>query len=212
MGRADGAPSGLPRGRVTALDGPVPPDGPVDRVVLVGFMASGKTTVGRRVAERLGWDFVDVDDAIEARTGQTIEELFETRGERGFRRVEADVTEALLGRTGRVIAPGGGWAAHAGGLRGLDARILTVWLDVSPETAVARARADGRVRPLLEVDDPVEVARTLLGRRAVAYGEARLRLDTEGRDPGSLAAEIVSVVRRANETGGRTEPAEHAEP
>lgn len=173
--------------------------GPVDRVVLVGFMASGKTTVGRRLAERLGWDFVDVDEAIEARTGRTIEELFESRGEAGFRAVEAEVTEELLGRSGCVIAPGGGWAAHADGVDDLDPGVLTVWLDVTPETAVARASTDAGVRPLLEVDDPVAVARDLAARRVAAYREARMRLDTEVRDPDRLAEEIERVVRRSGE-------------
>ena len=217
MGRA--AAAAFARGRVTGRGGRDPGRGdshplaaPVDRVVLVGFMASGKTTVGRRVAERLGWDFVDVDHVIEVRTGRSVEELFQSRGEAGFREIEAEVTEALLGRTRCVIAPGGGWAAHAGGLDSLDGGVLTVWLDVSPETAVARAGDDDGTRPLLEVDDPVEVARSLAARREAAYGEARMRLDTEGRDPEGLAEEIVSAVRRANEAGaaGR-EAAGHAE-
>jgi len=212
MGRAAGTPVGLGRGRVIATGSSRPSAGPVDRVLLVGFMASGKTTVGRQVAEKLGWDFVDVDDLIEARTGRSIEELFRTRGEAGFREIEAEVTETLLGRSGCVIAPGGGWAAHAGGLAGIDGGVLTVWLDVSAATAVARARGDEGVRPLLEVDDPLEVARSLAARREGAYGEARMRLDTEGRDPAGLAEEIVSAVRRANEAGVEgTEAAGHAE-
>jgi shikimate kinase len=166
-----------------------PPAG-TRRIVLVGFMGSGKSTVGSLVAARLGWSFLDFDDEIERRAGLSVEEIFRQRGEASFRTLEAEVGEELLRTERTVLATGGGWAAAPGRMEALDAGTLSVWLDVSAGTAVRRLREGGRPRPLLGVPDASEAAERLLEARRAWYGRARLRLDVEGASPEALAEEI----------------------
>ena len=112
--------------------------------MLVGFMGSGKSTVGRLLARRLGWVFVDLDEAVEAATGIKVAELFRTRGEAAFRQLEAEAGVAAAARAQVVIAPGGGWSLVPDRLDGLPEGSLTVWLRVRPETAARRATGTRR--------------------------------------------------------------------
>ena len=164
------------------------------RVVLIGLMGSGKTTVGRALAKQLGWRFVDLDDEVEAAAGRSIERIFAELGEPAFREMEARAGEAALAAERTVLAPGGGWSLAPGRLDGLPAETLSVWLKVSAETAVRRATAHGRVRPLLAGADPLGRARALLAERAPVYGRARLHLDAEGSTPAALAHVIARHV------------------
>lgn len=158
-------------------------------------MASGKTAVGARLATRLGWEFVDADAEVEARSGASVETLFRERGEEGFREVEGRVTGELLEGRRRVLATGGGWpAAEPGRLDDLPADVLSVWLRVPARVAVERAARDGRSRPLLAVDDPEARARELLDRRRPAYAGATLHIDASRASPDALAAAIVEYV------------------
>lgn len=167
------------------------------RVLLVGFMGSGKTTVGRKLARILGWEFVDFDDVVEARSGHTISEIFRRDGEQRFRELEAVVASELLRRRRVVLASGGGWPATRGRMEALDEDTLSVWLRVSPEEAVRRVRAEGPGRPLLDGERPLERAAELLERRREHYALARLALDTEAQEPDELARRVAGEV-----TGG----------
>jgi shikimate kinase len=187
--------------RVVNAEGESPATRPVagspwERVVLVGFMGSGKTTVGRLLAARLGWTFIDLDDEVEAATGIKVAELFRTRGEEEFRRLEAEVGVAAMKRSHTVIAPGGGWSLAAGRMEVLPEGTLTVWLKVTPDTAVRRATRHGRVRPLLLGPDPVAKAKALLDERQSVYARARLQLDAETASPASLAQTIASQMEQ----------------
>lgn len=165
------------------------------RVVLVGFMAAGKSTVGRETARRLGWPFVDLDLEIEARAGRSVAAIFADEGEAFFRELEARVGAELLGRERVVLATGGGWGAVPGRLDALAPDTLSVWLWVDPATAVARAGADGDTRPLLRGAGAMEAARALSRERNPLYARARLHLDGAGASPDTLASAIVDVVR-----------------
>lgn len=178
--------------------GAAPDTGRWQRVVLVGFMGSGKTTVGRHLAQRLGWTFVDLDERVEENTGTSVEDLFRTRGEAAFRVLEAEAGAEALARTRTVLAPGGGWSLAPGRIDGLPEDTLSVWLVVSPETAVRRATGHGRVRPLLGGDDPLRRARALLAEREVVYRRARLHLDGERASPTALARAIVEHMTGAS--------------
>lgn len=175
-------------------------------ILLVGFMASGKSTVGRRVARRLGWEFVDVDALLEDRFGTPVGEIFQEHGEARFREAEEDVTRKALEVPGRVVASGGGWGGVPGRIQDLDASILTVWLQVTPATAVERTRMDSHVRPLLAGNDPVERARRLLQQRAPAYRNATLHLDSEAAPPERLALDIVEYSTGRDRTGPDPDP------
>jgi shikimate kinase len=163
-------------------------------VVLVGFMGAGKTTVGQRLAERLGWRFFDIDDEIVRREGMSIGDIFRTRGEPAFRALERQLTDAVCCEAKAVIAPGGGWILTHGALRRLPAGTVTVWLRVSPEEAVRRLGRDSIERPLLAGSDPLERAREILAAREPFYRGARHVIDVDGREPQDITEEIALLV------------------
>ena len=174
----------------------------VERVVLVGFMAAGKTTVGELLARRLGWTFLDFDDVIEARTGATVPQIFREQGEAAFRALEARLTEELAHAPGVVLAPGGGWITQPELLDMLGPGSLVVWLRVSPEVAVRRALADDVHRPLLSGPDPLGKARQLLAEREPLYYLADVTVDVDVRDPDDVAWEIAERIRLSERAPG----------
>jgi 3-dehydroquinate synthase len=152
-------------------------------IVLVGFMGAGKSTVGRLLAEHLGCDFADSDELIEARTGASVQDIFDHAGEEGFRALERDVVaEALMGSG--VLALGGG-ALGDGATRAAIAEARVVYLEVSLEEALRRLDGD-RSRPLLQADPP-----RLHQARAGTYAAAAdLVVVTDGKKPEEIADEI----------------------
>lgn len=168
------------------------------RVVLLGFMAAGKTTVGRELAVLLGWRFLDVDQEIERRRGRSIPDIFREMGEAAFRAIEAEVASELVVDSEIVLAPGGGWVSGPMDLEALPPETLTVWLRISPEEILRRVSAagdPGETRPLLRSADPLERVRTLLNAREPIYRKAALWVETEARSPHEIADEIARAVR-----------------
>ncbi len=162
-------------------------------IYVVGFMAAGKTTIGRLLADRLGWNFGDLDDDIEAAEGCAIAEIFAGRGEAEFRRIE---TEALRARvraiergTPTVLAMGGGAFAHPGNFELVENHGIAVWLDC-PLEVVKRRVAQAEHRPLAK--DPERFER-LYEERRQAYGRADFRIPIESDDP-AQAVEAVLVL------------------
>lgn len=173
----------------------------IHRIVLVGFMASGKSTVGRRLARRLVWEFVDFDDAIRERVGRSPGEVIRTDGETVFRDLEADLTRTLAGASRMVLAPGGGWLTRPGLLHELGSGTLRVWLRVSLGEALRRAAADDADRPLLgPTEGREERAAALLRTREPLYARAELEVDVDGKDPDVVVDEILARLARP---GGR---------
>ena len=161
---------------------------PPERVVLVGFMGSGKSTVGRILARRLGWGFVDMDERIEERGGRRIAEIFKERGEAAFRREELLVARELQTASRRVIATGGGAFAQAETREALRANAFTVYLAADFEALARRVPADGS-RPLAT---DREIMRRLLEEREPSYRSANLTLDaTEA--PEAIAGRIMAA-------------------
>ncbi len=151
-----------------------PSDAHVGRphLVLVGMMAVGKSTVGRRAAERLGWRFVDADTAIEARVGLTVREVFARDGEVGFRDLESRVLADLLDDDDpSVIATGGGAVLREDNRTHARARAEVVWLRAQPETLLHRLSGRAEARPLLD-GDPAGTIRRLAVERESAYRAA----------------------------------------
>lgn len=169
------------------------------RVLLVGFMGSGKTHVGQLLADRLAWSFRDFDQEIHIRLGLSIPEIFRQHGEAFFRNAEEQIGAELLEERQVVLASGGGWPAGLGRMDGLGADTLSVWLQVTPEEAVRRAREEGPTRPLLAVPDPVAKAREILEKREPFYRKARVLMDTTRRKPEDLAATIESLLNESGE-------------
>jgi len=148
-----------------------------DNVVLIGFMGTGKSAVGRALAARLGRPFVDTDALIEERAGRPIPRVFAEDGEDAFRRLEAEVVEAASARTGAVIATGGGVVLRADNMTRLRSHGIIVALRAAPAAILARVGADGS-RPLLGAN-PAESVRRLLDQRDPLYRDADLVVDTD---------------------------------
>jgi len=152
----------------------------IHNIALIGFMASGKSTVGRTVAERLGFSFVDTDELVEQRAGKSVAAIFAEDGEKKFREYERQVAAELADRRNTVIATGGGFGADPANLASLKTHALVVCLWASPEVLHERARRIGN-RPLLQVPDPLGRIRELLAKRTPVYQQADVLIHTEGR-------------------------------
>ena len=161
-------------------------------LILTGLPGSGKSSVGRAVAERLGRRFLDFDQEIESRTGCSIAELFRTRGERAFRSLELDLTRELAGAPGMILAPGGGWAAIPGALELLRPPGVMVYLRASPEVVLHRMGSSRSARPLLSAPDPLAELRRLLAEREELYLLADHVVDVERID----LQRVTSLVER----------------
>lgn len=157
-------------------------------ILLVGFMAAGKTEVAGELSRALGWPAFDVDALVEEAAGASVAELFAQRGERWFREREAECTSELLSRRGVIVAPGGGWAAREGRLGAVPEHVLSVWLQVSADEAVARARRAPGERPLMADEDRMAA---LLQEREPYYRQAQLHLDTQATSPVEVARQII---------------------
>jgi shikimate kinase len=188
----------------------------VRAVFLVGFMACGKTTIGRQLARRLNWDFVDLDAHIEAREQQSIATIFQERGEHGengYRDAEERALRALTSSLKRdtVIALGGGTFYYP-----KNQEMIRSWPSVFLETPVEelwrRSQEDAGKRPLRK-DDPAEF-RALYNQRLPQYRKATVTIVTSGKDPSSLCVEIESIlqVRGGVESSASTQvPPTHIE-
>lgn len=154
-------------------------------VTLIGYRGCGKTVVGRQLAERLGWSFVDTDQTIEETTGQTIREIFQADGEVAFRRMEAEVLEEALAGRRRVISAGGGAVLARRNRKALRSIGVCVWLTASAEELHRRIAADARSaeqRPkLTDRPDVEEVEAVLQARLPVYEATAERVVGTAGR-------------------------------
>lgn len=168
----------------------------IRNVALIGFMGSGKSSVGRLAAARLDFTFVDTDALIEERAGQRIPELFASRGEAAFRELEREVIAGLAARERLVIATGGGAGANPELLAALKLHALVVWLWVSPESIWHRVRHQGH-RPLLQVPNPEARIRELLAARQPVYRQADVLINADARRAHEVAEQVVKGFRVA---------------
>ncbi len=164
----------------------------MQNVFLVGLMGSGKTTIGRLLARKLGMRFIDSDHEIEARTGATIPWIFEIEGEECFRRREADVIRDLCGQEGIVLATGGGAILNDASRALLRERGTIVYLRASIHSILARTSHD-KNRPLLQTADPRRKLEELLAHREPLYAEmAHLVVDTGRPNVQSMVQIIIN--------------------
>ena len=168
-------------------------DAGLPHVVLVGLPGSGKTTVGRAVAERLDRPFLDFDEEIERREGESVSRIFGERGEAYFRQCERHLTEELRGCGGMIVAPGGGWVANPGLVALLRPPGRLVYLKVRPETALRRLGANRSLRPLLSRPDPLAELKRLHVARRVGYESADWVVDTELHGLQRVIEEVVGL-------------------
>ena len=159
------------------------------KVVLVGFMGSGKSTVGKLLSERLGVPFVDTDVEVEKRTGMDIPEIFKKKGEEYFRGLERRIIEELLSLPYLlVISTGGGLPAYSNNMELLNKKAFTVYLEADFDTLWKRISTDSN-RPLVKLGK--ERVRELFERRRPFYEKAKLRVRTDVNPPKVCVEEIL---------------------
>jgi len=183
--------------------------GPVQawNLVLTGFMATGKTRVGREVARRLGRPFVDMDAVIEARAGKSIPSIFADDGEAAFRRMEAELCRELGGESGLVIATGGGALIDAANRQAMMRQGMVICLSSDSDEIQRRlSRNDAADRPLLDVPDPQAEIVRLLAERQDAYAAIPWQVDTTRLSVDAVVEEVIrlagSVTLQVSYPGG----------
>jgi len=163
-------------------------------IILTGFMGTGKSTIGRLVANKLNRKFVDMDALIEQREGRPIPQIFEQNGEPYFRQLEANLCRELAAQTGLVIATGGGTRVPKENLRVMEQSGLVVCLDCEPEELWRRiGQSDNR--PMLAEQDEGRFTRlwALLEIRTPAYGRIKHHLDVTHLPPGAAAKRVCQL-------------------
>ena len=163
---------------------------PIHNLALIGFMGTGKSSVGRLAASLLHFTFLDTDHVIEARAGRSIAEIFQQEGEPAFRDWERRVVEELTRRTKTVISTGGGLPLNEANLVSLKTHALVVCLWASPETVYERVRG-AEHRPLLKDPDPQARIRELLAVREPYYRQADVLVSTEMRSVRDVAVQVI---------------------
>ena len=170
----------------------------MQNIFLCGFMATGKSSVGRSLAALVGYEFVDMDTLIEAETGMSIPEIFSSRGEAAFRELESRMVDRVTLRTGCVVATGGGTVANRANLQKLKSAGILVTLTASIETILERV-GEAADRPMLHRQEKSERIRALLKERAPFYAEADLTVDTTSRAAEEVAREIAALLQDRSE-------------
>jgi len=168
-------------------------------VALIGFMGSGKSTVGKILSKRLGYSYKDTDKLIEKRTGKTIPKIFEDDGEDRFRQIESAILDEVLGQNETVASCGGGVVRLERNRAMLKERSFVVYLKTDPKEVFLRVGRSGHKRPLLNVDDPEAEINRLLKEREPLYKEVA---DTVVDTTGKSLEEVADLILEALEAKG----------
>ncbi len=164
-------------------------------IVLIGMMGAGKSSIGRRLSQRLGIPFNDADAEIEAAAGMTIPEVFDIRGEAEFRTGEARVIARLLESGPQVLATGGGAFMNADTRALIDAKAVSVWLKAGFDVLMKRIKRRND-RPLLKTSDPAATLRKLMDERYPVYAQANITVESRDVLHDVIVDEIVAALRR----------------
>lgn len=186
-------------GRQAVLDFGSPQQGKqqpmtMHNIILTGFMATGKSTVGKLLAERLGYSFVDTDELIAARSGMSVAAIFREKGEAAFRRMESEVARELGEQTGLVVSTGGSLMLNPKNAAALGRRGHVFCLSAAPEEIYARVSKETQAhRPLLDTPDPLDRIVALMAEREEGYSRFP-KLVTSGKRPEDIAAELTAML------------------
>jgi shikimate kinase len=163
-------------------------------IVLIGMMGVGKSSIGRRLASRLGIPFVDADAEIEKAAGMSVADIFAHRGEADFRSGEARVIARLLESGPQVLAAGGGAFMNVGTREAIRAKGVSVWLKADLDVLLRRISKRRNERPLLQTSDPGETLRALLIEREPIYAQADLTVYSRDVAHDSIVADITTAL------------------
>lgn len=162
-------------------------------LILVGFMASGKTTVGRRLSKRLGYAFLDTDHFIESEIGCSVAEIFSIQGEAYFRELETRLADKLHRTQNTVVATGGGIVMSPGNLERLRRAGVLVFLKTDREDLIRRLERDTR-RPKVQNSDLSETVDRLMGERLPVYEKSDVIVETKGKSINRICGEILRKI------------------
>jgi shikimate kinase len=163
-------------------------------LILVGLPGSGKSTVGRLVADSLNAQLIDIDLLLMREMAMPVSQIFAMQGEVAFRRMERDAVRAACAREPAVIVPGAGWAAQEGELDAARASSLVVYLKCAPATALKRSE-QGEARPLLLGPDPLARMRELETQREPFYTRADRQVPADSRPADAVAEQVARIAR-----------------
>jgi shikimate kinase len=164
-------------------------------IVLTGFMCTGKTSVGKLLAEKLGYQFVDTDDLIEQRVGMKISDIFAVYGEPYFRDVETEVVKEVAKKDKFVISTGGGVVLRKVNMDELRKNGIIVNLTAKPETIYNRLKNQPGVRPLLNKPNPMNEIIKLLSQREEYYKNCDLRIETDNFTVEQIVQQILDYIK-----------------
>lgn len=166
-------------------------------IVLIGFMGAGKSRIGKLLAKKLGYKFVDTDEQIKLKEGKSISEIFKDIGEQGFRDIESQVVAHFSQMSNLVISTGGGVPLRKTNMDNLRSNGLIVFLSATPQTVYERVKGNTK-RPLLQTEDPFATICKLIKERTPYYSEADLTVETDCRSPLEVVQEIVKFAKLIN--------------
>lgn len=165
-------------------------------IYLIGFMGTGKSTVGKILAEKLGMEFCDTDALVETKAGKTIVEIFDELDEEAFRKMETDVLKSVTNRKNLVVSTGGGIVVTMGNMELMRSAGKLVSLIASPEQIFERIK-DDKGRPLLQVESPLDEIKKMLYDRAPFYINTDHIIETTDMTPEEAAEEIIRLTGNA---------------
>jgi shikimate kinase len=163
-------------------------------IILTGFMATGKSTVGKLLAKQLDYQFVDTDELIAERAGMSVAEIFAQKGEEVFRKMESDLAKELGDQEGMVISTGGGMILNPDNAEALSLKGQVFCLVATPKEIFDRVSADTQVkRPLLEKENAMQHVIDLLKQREKGYGKFA-KIQTSGKTPEDVVSHLIDVI------------------
>ena len=163
-------------------------------IILTGFMATGKTVTGKMLSKQLGYEFIDTDELIVKRSGMSIAEIFDEKGEAAFRRMERELSQELGEQEGLVVSTGGGLMLDPANVAALSRRGKVFCLVATPEEIFDRVSNDKQVnRPLLNVDDPMHHIVEMMKKRKEGYSRFR-QIVTSGKTPEEVTRILLDIL------------------
>lgn len=163
------------------------------KIVLIGFMGAGKSSVGRLLAKKLDWPFFDTDEMVEKQVGKPVPVIIRLQGEAAFRKVEKEAVRLVALSDKCVISTGGGVPLDEDNMNELRKDAVVLWLKVSPETVMKRIR-DVSARPLIDPSNPLDSIQARLADREAAYGKATRTVETDGLSKEEVVEKIMAVL------------------
>lgn len=152
------------------------------RIFLIGYMCSGKTTLGKKLASRLGLSYLDMDRYIEEKEGRSVSEIFSSLGEEEFRRIESDALREIIKEDNLVVSTGGGTPVYNNNMDIIKRSGLSIYLKISPQSIIYRHQRTNSPRPLLSGLNPLELKEYIedsLSKREVYYNQADIVIKGE---------------------------------